>query len=71
MAELAEVKAWLQTLPAETLEANPFKRLEAAVTALSAQASRARQHSIKHVCRHWGVQRYAGKKRTPAIGSLR
>ena len=65
MAELAEVKAWLQTLPAETLEANPFKRLEAAVTALSAQASRARQHSIKHVCRHWGVERYAGKKERP------
>ena len=65
MAEVAEVKAWLQTLPAETLEANPFKRLQAAVTALSAQASRARQHSIKHVCRHWGVERYAGKKERP------
>ena len=65
MAEVAEVKAWLQTLPAETLEANQFKRLQVAVTALSAPASRARQHSIKHVCRQWGVERYARKKERP------
>ena len=65
MAKVAEVKAWLQTLPAECLEANPLKRLQVAVTALSAPASRARQQSIKHVCREWGVQRYAGKKDRP------
>ena len=67
MAELAEVKGWLQTLRAESLEANPFKRLQVAVTALSAPASRARQHIIKHVCSHWCAQRYAGKKERPLL----
>ena len=65
MASVAEMRAWLQTLPAESLEAKTLKRLQGAVTALSGRACRQIRQIIRHICKQWDVRRYANNKDRP------